>query len=356
MKNMYNQDRLEFKVGGGVLIFFGLPFLLAGLAVIASVFIPAEVRGGDPIPWFFGIPFGSIFAGVGALIVFGRNKIVIDKINSTLVETYSVIFEFKRKEYDLSEFNAITITEEVRRSKNSTYVVFPVSLTGKTGLSVVINTERLHEKARKASEKLSKFLDLDVKDTITKVVRKAGTMDQSVKEKIINSGEEVVIGEEPAGMKSECYMVDDSFVVEIPPIGFKFLSLLNLIPVAFIVFILRTFLKNMEFSKADLPIPMLVFFAVFSLIIISPIYKNIIKPIICKYKLELNQDELRFTIKAIRTKTIVLKCNEIEELLISKGGKGISVITDNEKILIGSYLQLEELKYLLAIMKQIMIS
>jgi len=39
-------------------------------------FIPANVRGGDEIPLFFGIPFGSIFALVGG-IGLGLNEVFL---------------------------------------------------------------------------------------------------------------------------------------------------------------------------------------------------------------------------------------------------------------------------------------
>ena len=58
-------DLLVFRSGGGLLTLFGLPFLLAGLFVIALTLGLVSIEGDVP-PLAFGLPFGGIFAAVGA--------------------------------------------------------------------------------------------------------------------------------------------------------------------------------------------------------------------------------------------------------------------------------------------------
>ena len=71
---------LELRSGGGCLSVFGLPFLLAGLFVmqIPLGLIPVEGSPG-PLPSVFVVLFGSVFAAVGAGLVFGRSGIVMDR-------------------------------------------------------------------------------------------------------------------------------------------------------------------------------------------------------------------------------------------------------------------------------------
>lgn len=384
---MNDDDRFELKSGGGCMALFGLPFLLIGISVIASVFIPAEVRNGDPIPWYFGIPFGSIFTAVGGSLIFGRSLFVIDKINDRVIKSWCLFAPLKKEEYDLSEFNKIKVTKEVRRGNNSTTTVYPVYLEGEdTELNV--QESQLYNESRKLSEELSNFLNFDVWDSSTgsTLVRKAGTMDKSVREQILESGEEIIIPDEPENIRSQCYMLGDTFVAEIPPIGFKLSSIISLLSLLFFFPFLSVFFTDFNFYKEFESMPLAVvvimagFMSLFILVPISIAYKAMIKPIFAKSKLELNKYELRYIESAIFSKTTIIDCDEIEEISISGGvpietqdddgvqklarsiarlsGKvgGIIVRTDKQTLAIGSHLDIEELKYIEAIMKQTLIT
>ena len=381
---MNNQDRFELKSGGGCVAIFGLPFLLAGIAVIVAVFIPQEVRGGDPFPWYVGIPFGSVFALIGGAFVFGRSSFVIDKISSTVTSSWSLFITLKTKTLDLKKFNRILITKEVRRGNNSSTTVYPVYLEGK-GTKELVQESQLYNNSRQLSEDLSKFLDFDVCDTSSEseVIRQAGTMDMSVRDKLINSNEYIELPDEPANMKSECYMLDDTFVVEIPSSTFNPLSLIGLVPflffIPFMIFIGDMINVGKEVNNAPLPVQLIgsVFALIFLIVPLGMIYKIAIKPIITKKKLELNKYELRYTTSALLTKKIILQCSEIEEVFIKGRSKdksqevpeivkliintllknnGITIRTDKTTLNIGEDLDKEELNYILAVINQTLIS
>jgi hypothetical protein len=65
-----------------------------------------------------------------------------------------LLVPFKSTAYDLDSFDYITITREVRRSKNSTYTVFPVRLVDCTMKLKPINLgePRDYEEARRMGE------------------------------------------------------------------------------------------------------------------------------------------------------------------------------------------------------------
>ena len=72
----------EAKSTGHVgLFFFGLPFLLAGLFVLSMPLGLIPVQGDSP-PWFFAVPFGSIFALIGLGLMTGRRGVIIEGASS----------------------------------------------------------------------------------------------------------------------------------------------------------------------------------------------------------------------------------------------------------------------------------
>ena len=90
---------LEIRSGGGCLSVFGLPFLLAGLFVmqIPLGIIPVEAHRG-PLPSVFVVLFGSVFAAVGAALVFGRSGIVLDRGPRPDHQWWGLLVPMKRTE------------------------------------------------------------------------------------------------------------------------------------------------------------------------------------------------------------------------------------------------------------------
>src|SRR5512137_2953520 len=90
---------LEIRSGGGCLLIFGLPFLLAGLFVmqIPLGIIPMECSPGL-LPSVFVVLFGSVFAVVGAGLVFGRSGIILDRGRGRITQWYGLLVPMKRTE------------------------------------------------------------------------------------------------------------------------------------------------------------------------------------------------------------------------------------------------------------------
>ena len=74
-----DQATLEIRSGGGCISIFGLPFLLsASLSQIPRRPFPMKGSPGT-LPSIFVVLFGSVFAAVGAGLVFGRSGIILDR-------------------------------------------------------------------------------------------------------------------------------------------------------------------------------------------------------------------------------------------------------------------------------------
>ena len=216
-----NRDIIEVKKGGGCLILFGLPFLLAGLFVMTASLELLPLKG-DPLPVFVGIPFGAIFAAVGGAFVFGRSGVSIDVANRTVRTWWGALGLRKKTERPLDDFDHVTIRKEVRRSKNSTYTVYPVRLAG-SGKPISIEEPRDYKAARKTAEELAKFVGKGILDSSSgeTVKRDAESLDESLRDRARRTGETIDMPEMPPNMKSNCRVEERQVVIDIPAQGFR---------------------------------------------------------------------------------------------------------------------------------------
>ena len=192
-------NRLSIKRGGGCLILFGLPFLSAGIAVIVAALSGAMgSEDGSAAPLVFVIPFGLVFASVGAGIMFGRAGIEIDLTARTITTWWGLMVPFKSRTLPLERAKIVSINREVRRSKNSTYTVYPVRIEG-FEKAIDIEEPRNYADARRRAEEIAKFMNLGVEDSTSgkKVVREAGTLDESLRERAERTGEDLKMPEAP---------------------------------------------------------------------------------------------------------------------------------------------------------------
>lgn len=216
----HDPDILETRSGGGCLMLFGLPFFLAGLFVIAAVTGIISVEG--DMPWYFGIPFGGVFAGVGAGLMFGRAGVIIDRRHNTVVKWWGLLVPFKRTEHRLDLYSRITLCREVRKGDKTTTIVYPVRLEGEGDVKPIHIGEPLdYQAARKNAEDLSKFLDRQLVDTSSgkRVVREADALDESIRERTIRTGDITFMPNAPPDMKTRVREEGDSIILELPPRG-----------------------------------------------------------------------------------------------------------------------------------------
>jgi hypothetical protein len=209
-------ERLEQTSGGGCLMLFGLPFLAAGLAMLGMPWF-----SGEAVPVLAILPFGLVFTGVGAGIALGRSGVVADRSTKTLTKWWGLVVPFKRTVVSFGEISAVTICREVRRSKNSTYTVFPVRIRHANG-EVNVEEARRFERARARSEEFAKFLNVDIEDTSTgtTIVRKAGTFDESLRDRLRREGRPAERPVEPPGCRVVSSVAGTEASFALPARGF----------------------------------------------------------------------------------------------------------------------------------------
>ena len=165
---------------------WGLPFFLAGVAIIVAAATGGmKTEDGAPMPLLFGILFGSVFASVGAGLMLGRAGVTIDRTSKTMTTWWGLLVPFRSTERPLGEVTTVALSREVRGSGKSSRTVYPVKLVGPEK-PVEIDAEQDYQSARRRAEKVAKFLDLGLEDTTSgqKVVREAGTLDESLRERL----------------------------------------------------------------------------------------------------------------------------------------------------------------------------
>ena len=231
---------------------FGLPFLLAGRFVLCSPLLPEgtqpeDKKSGKPMPIGFAIPFGGVFALVGAALAFGRAGKVLDKRAGTVTTWWGMLVPFSRKQYPLSKYDTVMLRREVRRSKNSSYTVYPVRIEGAGAKTVKIEEPRDERKAREAGEEVAKFLGVKLVDRTmgTEVVREAEQLDESIRERVVRTGERPEVQEPPPGRKTRESVVGDTLRLDIPGRGMQPACYFAVIPGLIVpVFIYFTFFSG----------------------------------------------------------------------------------------------------------------
>ncbi|MHC4201125.1 MAG: hypothetical protein ACYSU0_14125 [Planctomycetota bacterium] len=323
-------DRYVVKRGGGCLMLFGLPFFAAGVAVmVLGVLGKMTSESGGPPPLVIIIPFGLIFASVGAGLMFGRAGIVIDKRSGTVTKWWGLLVPFKRTTFPVEKIRAVTITSEVRRSKNSTYTVYPVRLIGPAE-PLNVEEPRDSDRARRRAEELAKFLDLGVEDSSSgkKVVREAGTLDESLRDRYRREGRPRERPGEPAGCRIVSGASGSEATFDIPPKGFAAVEVIGMVIgaiFAFVPLIIGGVLLGESGPKdIEKAWPFLIFVGLFMLVWMGIPFAMIvttIKKARARERLSVSPRELRLDRKTFfGTKTTIIPADELEELDLGSPG------------------------------------
>lgn len=214
-------DRLSITSGGGCLILFGFPFLAVGLAIVCLT-LTGQMTSGDPTSTPFLLLFGGLFSIAGACVMFGRSGVIFDRRSGTATRWWGLLIPFSKKSCSLSDMEEVLVTQEVRRSKNSTYTVYPVRINTRTDLWK-IREFRDYMQARRQAEEAAKFLGLGIRDSGggTVVVRAAGTLDDSLRDQALKSGERFEMPAPPAGCRVQYDVSGDEVVFDLPATGFR---------------------------------------------------------------------------------------------------------------------------------------
>ena len=250
-----NRDVLEARRGGGPLMLFGLPFFLAGLFVMLLSLGLIPLKGGGP-PWFIGVPFGAVFATVGGAFLFGRAGISIDTAGHTVTTWWGALGFRKNTVHDLDAIEHVTLRKEVRRSKNSTYTVYPVRLAG-LEKPIGIEGPRDYKEARALAEETAKFIGKNILDSSSgeEVERDVEGLDESLRERARRTAEIVEMPDAPENMRSECRIEGRQIIVDLPAGGFNPATRVMLVMGLVIpVFVLLVFVRPI-LKEAGMPTP-----------------------------------------------------------------------------------------------------
>ncbi|MBF8269531.1 MAG: hypothetical protein HW386_1240 [Gammaproteobacteria bacterium] len=215
---MPDQDIKNLKHGGGIQSLFGLPFLGMGLFFAYKSFQEALHFPGA----WMGVVIGSIFALVGAAIVFGRSGTILDRQQRTVTTWWGLLVPFSRTQQPVGQDARVTMSKETRRTKNGSYNVYPVRLTG-DNLQISMGETRDFEESRRQAEDVAKFFGLAIHDRTggEEIVREAGTLDESVQARARRLGISTPLPPQPDGHTCTFQYGGPhaTSVIELPPPG-----------------------------------------------------------------------------------------------------------------------------------------
>jgi hypothetical protein len=321
-------DRYSVKRGGGCLMLFGLPFFAAGVGIIIAALAGVmKSEGGGPAPLFFIIPFGLIFASVGAGLMFGRAGIILESRSRTITEWWGLLVPFKRTTTSYDAMKTVTISRERRQSKNSSYTVYPVRMEGEDGV-IDIEEPRDYAKARSRAEEVAKFLSFGIEDSSTgeKVIREAGTLDMSLRDRARASGEPTERPpEQPSPSRVQTTSAGSQATFDLPPPGLGVIGtvavVIGLIFACVPILFGGGFLFSSGFAKdVGKAWPVLAFFAVFGLIWMSATLGFVVSTLrkaTARGRLIVDPRELTLEMRSfLGTKTEKISADELEELAV----------------------------------------
>jgi hypothetical protein len=327
-------DRLEIKSSSGVFgFFFGLPFAGMGTAFLVAALTGAmQSEDGSQAPLFFVVPFCLVFITIGLSVMLGRAGTVLDKTAGTVTSWWGLLVPFKRTEKArLEEITWVAIRREVRRSKNSSYTVYPVYLLREEGEAVSLEEPREYEAARARAEEVAKFLDLGTRDETgeTPVVREAGTLDETLAERLQRTGEMPEVADPPPDCRVRHEIRGDEAVFHLPAAG---MSIIDYVQVAFgLVFagIASAFAAGPLLSMRGEGTEEIIFSSIFALFALPFLVVGLsfaVKPFLrARRREEIVVSPQGLTLiqhGVVRTRERTIPASELEELEIQTEGPG----------------------------------
>lgn len=214
-----DQATLEIRSGGGCLSVFGLPFLLAGLFVLQLPLdlIPVNKPSDTPSSLFV-ILFGAVFTLVGALLVFGRAGIILDRARGRIVQWYGLLVPFKRTEYLMDAIDQVEMSFSSGDSDSP--ATWPIKLSGGSMTKpLAVSQPTSFAGARQLAEELSRFLQKPLVDTSTgeRIIRDPGHLNESYRDRMKRVDKaEGILPPKPSTMRSRVERTGEGLVIHIP--------------------------------------------------------------------------------------------------------------------------------------------
>ena len=361
----YDPNKLEFRSGGGCISLFGLFFFLPGLGVILGSFFGG--KGGPPI--FFAIPFGGIFCLIGGAFVFGRSGMTFDKRIGKLSTWWGALGWQSKTEYDLDDIKLVALSREVRGSGKNRRTVYPVKLEGNFPQPIELEAPGMANEARGLAEDIGKFLDLGMRDVSSgsEVMREAGTLDYSIRERYEAEGYRPELLDRPMTAKSTHNPMGSTHRIKIPPTGFTCGSYVQIgIGLLFCSFFGVGFIP--VFFEKDMPTEVRFIIIGVMFLFVSIPFLAIVGTAVsgAKQSSDIEVTPMKFVVETkgiFTTSREEIPANELEELEIAGrvpghanlavmfGGQSIMIRSDKKTIAFGSGLENEELEWIVSIIE-----
>jgi hypothetical protein len=210
---------LELRSGGGCLSVFGIPFLLAGLFIMQIPMGIIPVKGPSGLLFsFFIVIFGSVFAAVGAGLVFGRSGIILDRAMGRVVQWWGLLVPMKRRSYMLDAIRHVEMDFSAGDSDSA--ATWPVKLSGEGIVKPIAVVQPANfTEARQVAEELSRFLRKPLVDSSTgeRVTRDPEHLDESWRDRVRRTdGAALAVPPQPPGMRSRVERTGEGYVFHIP--------------------------------------------------------------------------------------------------------------------------------------------
>ena len=265
-----SEDRIEIREGGGCLTLFGMPFLAAGIFLLlsGSGILPL---GNDPSLGWWGRPLlflmGLPFAGVGAWLVFGRTRTVIDTNQGTLSRCRRVLWWMKREEAPLKSFRAVELGFTAGDSDSPD--TFPVLLKGAgSAPDFKLNNGASYGPSYELAAKIAALLKVPLEDASSdhKTVLTADQLGRSLTERLQRQEADLEYATRPVRMRSRVDFINGGVRIRIPGEGVKVTTFL---PIAVAAGVLLYFGPGFLdfFDRTRTPAPVQWFFIGFVLLV-----------------------------------------------------------------------------------------
>jgi hypothetical protein len=135
----------------------GLPFLLIGLFFVLSPWFGLEFNEGED-PWWATVLVGGMFATIGAVLVFGRKGITIDKNASSVTFWRGLLWPMWSRHHDLSRFTSLVLQPDAEVSGDVPRVWWRVSLSGEDVEKLTLFRSPDADEARTFAQQVADFL------------------------------------------------------------------------------------------------------------------------------------------------------------------------------------------------------
>ena len=299
----------------GKCMVFALGFLFVGLsiAVLSLTLLAERAESGD-----IGT-VGGVFVFFGAIIACIRVGVTVDRQQRVVTAWWGLLVPLQKTEHPFSQVQHVTLSREKRQAgRGSTYDVFPVRLEAAGSDAITLREPRDYDEARRLAEEIAKFVRLGMRDRSSgeEVAREAGTLDESLQQRLKRAGKSMPLPAQPSDAKAIFRYggTQAPTTIEIPPIAFSGRSVLLVIfSAGFATLVIELLYAN----KAGMEIGVRALL-LFSFILVLPLLL-LLRDAILRERLVVSRDELVVTRRDIfGTKTTRMTSSEIEQVDVTR--------------------------------------